>query len=50
MIIAWKDEGPGGPVWIDDELVSGPMGEPIWFTEAQAAAVARALGATFTHA
>jgi hypothetical protein len=50
MTVAWKDEGPRGPVWIDDALVTGPLGEPIWFTEAQAAAIARALDAKFTHA
>lgn len=38
--IAWKDEGPGGPLWINDELVCDANGEAVWYTRQQAEALA----------
>lgn len=55
--VVWKDEGPGGPVWIrrdgqmfnyeDSEHTVG--GKPVakWFTRAQAIAIANHTGLPF---
>lgn len=45
--LVWKDEGPGGPIWIVDRPVVGRLGGAIWYTAEQAEALARVLGMDF---
>jgi hypothetical protein len=45
--VNWKDEGPGGPVWLGtvnrDVQIVGHLDGPIWYTHEQAMALSQAL-------